>query len=408
MSNATTLSGLRYRLEPYPGQARWLRQAAGACRFVHNLALAYREVAWLAAKSAGATGIGANLGYVHQCTVLTDLRQQYPWLQQCPVAALRGGLKNLDRAFDRFFAGQGGYPKFQRRGEDDSINFYDAGGIAVSGDWVRLPVLGWLRFRQHRPFQGQIRNVSLTLEGPHWYISFTVAGSFTLPNAGAAPVGIDCGVDKPLVLSTGEVISCPVATPKEHKRLIWLQRQAARRVKGSERQQRTYAKMAKLKRHLARRRIAATHKATTRIATTFSLVAIEDLHLKGMTASAKGTLAEPGRNVRAKAGLNRALLARAHGDFRRMLTYKCERSGAKLVAVHPAHTSQTCSRCQHRAAENRKSQAVFHCVNCGLEINADLNAAINIREAGSAPPAQGGSGLGPADELRTRPRARAA
>jgi transposase len=89
-----------------------------------------------------------------------------------------------------------------------------------------------------------------------------------------------------------------------------------------------------------------------------------------------------------------------------MLAYKCERSGAQLVAVNPSYTSQQCSQCRHRSPENRKSQAVFLCVACGFTVNADINAAINILAAGQAVAAQGGSGVTPADELRTHPRDR--
>jgi transposase len=125
-----------------------------------------------------------------------------------------------------------------------------------------------------------------------------------------------------------------------------------------------------------------------------------------MTASAKGTPENPGTNVRAKASLNRVFLANAHADFRRMLAYKCERSGARLIAVNPAYTSQTCSQCNHCAPENRKNQAVFQCEACGLNLNADHNAALNILAAGLAVSARGGSEIFPAGEPRTHPRAR--
>jgi len=197
----------------------------------------------------------------------------------------------------------------------------------------------------------------------------------------------------------------PAATAKEERRLRYIQRQAARRTKGSKRRKRSIERVAKLRRHIANRRKDAAHKVTTKLATTHRVIAIEDLRVKNMTASARGTVSEPGRNVRAKAGLNRSFLANGPADLRRMLAYKCERSGATLVAVHAAYTSQTCSRCQHRAAENRESE-VFRCVSCGLQRSADHNAALNILAAGLAVAAQGGLGVTPARELRTHPRAR--
>ena len=113
--------------------------------------------------------------------------------------------------------------------------------------------------------------------------------------------------------------------------------------------------------------------------------------MRNMTASAAGTVAEPGRRVRQKAGLNRAILAQAFAEFRRQLTYKAAWSGARLVAVSPRLTSQRCSRCGQTAADNRLSQAVFRCVACGHGDNADHNAAINILAAGIAASAQGGA-----------------
>jgi putative transposase len=206
--------------------------------------------------------------------------------------------------------------------------------------------------------------------------------------------------------SAGEVIAFPVATPEEERRMRFLQRRASRRVKGSARRRRAYEAVAKLRRHLANRRRDAAHKLSTRLATTHASIAIEDLKLKEMTASAAGTTVAPGRNVRAKSRLNRNMLAQGHADFRRMLAYKCERSGARLMVVNPAYTSQTCSQCGHCAPENRESQAVFRCVACGSHINADHNAALNILAAGQGRVCAGRLGVTPAGELRTHPRSR--
>jgi putative transposase len=251
-----------------------------------------------------------------------------------------------------------------------------------------------------------VRNISLTREGKRWYVSFCVEGTFTLPNAGEASVGLDLGVAQSVTLSSGEALALPVASIPEENRLRCLQRRASRRAKGSVRRRQALQRLAKMRRYLANRRRDAAHKLTTRLATTHALIAVEDLKLKSMTASAAGTREAPGRNVRGKAGLNRRLLAQGHAELRRMLAYKCERSGARLVAVPPAFTSQTCSQCGYCAPENRKNPAAFLCVACGYTTHADLNAAINILAAGQAVTAQGGSGITPAGELRTHPRIR--
>ena len=126
------------------------------------------------------------------------------------------------------------------------------------------------------------------------------------------------------------------------------------------------------------------HKATTEIAKSHSCIAVEDLKLKNMSASAKGTAETPGVNVRAKSGLNRELLLRALVEAGRMLEYKLRLMGGLLIKVPPQYTSQTCPVCGHVSRSNRISQALFVCERCGHCANADLNAAENIRRAGTA------------------------
>ena len=403
---AKVLTGLRYRLCPHPGQERILAQSAGACRWLWNWALAYREGLWLAARSAGAQGLIGSAGYVHLSSLLPGLKQEHPWLSRAPHHALQATLRSLDQAFTSFFSGRSGFPRYHRKGEHDGLRFPDPKQFKVEGDWVKLPKLGWVRFRQSRPVVGRMRNCTVSRDGANWSISFCVEGEFSLPNAGLAGIGLDLGVVRSVTTSDGETYTIPVPTTTEDRRLRWLQRQASRRVRGSARRRRALLRFARVRRHLANRRRDAAHKLSTRLACTHELIAIEALGLKAMSASARGTVETPGKNVRRKAAQNRRLLAQGHFEFRRMLAYKCQRSGARLVLVEPAYTSQTCSQCGYCAEANRKSQAVFLCVVCGHHQNADLNAAKNILAAGQAVSAQGGSGVTSAGELRTHPRSR--
>ena len=401
-----TLTGLRYRLCPNPGHEHMLAQYAGACRWLWNWALDYRQQVWLAAKSAGAVGLGGSMGYVHMSSLLPGLKSQFPWLAQAPHHALQATLRDLDRAFSSFFSGRSGFPKFRSRGVHDAIRFPDPKQFSVEGNWVKLPKLGWVAFRQSRPIEGTVRNITLSREGRHWNISFCVEGAFTLPNAGLPSIGLDLGVAQSVTTSAGEVVAFPVATPKEDRRMRFLQRRASRRVKGSGRRRIANEAVAKLRRHLANRRRDAAHKLSTKLATTHDSITIENLRLKELTASAAGTLAAPGRGVRAKSALNRRMLSQGHADLRRMLAYKCLRSGAQLRVVDPAYTSQTCSQCGHCAPENRKSQAEFRCVACDSHLNADHNAALNILAAGLGRFCAGRPGVTQAGELRTQPRSR--
>lgn len=396
-------TGYRYRLVPSGDQRRRMAQYAGACRWVWNEALGWREEAYLAARSAGGKPVAGALNYVALAARLTLLRRDSTWLSDAPIHPLQQTLRDLDTAFQRFFSGKANHPRFKPKGRE-ALRFPDPKQFALEGDWVKLPKLGWMRLRLSRPLpeSGRILNITVAREGGHWFASLCVAHEVAevATSAGGA-VGVDLGVTNSAVLSTGERIALPVPTKTELAGIARLQRQVARKRKGSHRWRRGVERLAKRKRHLVARRRDAAHKFTTRIAKTHALVVVEDLHLRNMTSSAKGTLVEPGRNVAAKAGLNRSILVQAHADTRRMLAYKCPRYGGGLRSV-PAHfTSQRCSSCGHTAAENRPSQAVFRCIQCGHTEHADDNAAKNILTDGLSVPAQGGIGRKAPVELRT-------
>ncbi|SKC50445.1 Putative transposase DNA-binding domain-containing protein [Okibacterium fritillariae] len=146
----------------------------------------------------------------------------------------------------------------------------------------------------------------------------------------------------------------------------------------SARYKRVRDRYAAAQRSLATARAGFLHRETARIATRYVFVAVEDLHVRNMTRTAKGTLVEPGARVRQKAGLNRAILDAGFGAAIRMLEYKTRRSGAGFVKVDAAYTSQTCHQCGYTSKESRESQARFRCVQCGHTANADTNAASNV------------------------------
>jgi putative transposase len=145
------------------------------------------------------------------------------------------------------------------------------------------------------------------------------------------------------------------------------------------------------------------HKASTTISKNHAVVVLEDLRIPNMTASAAGTVEDPGRSVRAKRGLNRRILDQGWGEFRRQLDYKLAWSGGALLLVDPRDTSRTCAQCGHVSSENRQAQATFRCLGCGYAANADTNAAINIlRRAGQAPIACGDAPLGASAKQEAR------
>jgi transposase len=183
---------------------------------------------------------------------------------------------------------------------------------------------------------------------------------------------------------------CPRLSPSRQRRLIRLQRKLARAKRCSNRRDRVKQAIAKLRAHENDARKDWAEKLSTSLARRFDIIRFEDLRIQDMTRSAKGTVAEPGRNVRAKASLNREILASGWGILVRRLEQKAP---GRVEKINPMFTSQRCSACGHVAAENRKSQAVFACTACYYTCNSDVNAAKNIA-AGHAVTARGGSPLG--------------
>jgi IS605 OrfB family transposase len=202
-------------------------------------------------------------------------------------------------------------------------------------------------------------------------------------------IGIDRGVANTLATSDGQLLHTPVLTPTERLRLARLQRRLARRKQGSRRRERAKRAVARLRAREADRAKDWIEKTTTSLVREYDLVAIEDLRVKAMTRSARGTIEAPGRKVAAKSGLNREILARRWALFARRLGEKATLAGVAVVKVNPVNTSRRCNACGHVAAENRKSQAAFGCVACAHVAHADVNAALNILAAGRAVTAHG-------------------
>ena len=216
-----------------------------------------------------------------------------------------------------------------------------------------------------------------------WYAVVTYAVDVPAAVDDGLAIGVDMNVGQ-VATSTGHLLVMP-----SQKRLIArrrrYQRMMSRRKTGSKRYRRAKRMHAKTTAKLANRKKDWRHKVSRVIADSAHTVVVEDLNTKGMTRSAKGTKAQPGKHVKAKAGLNREIQNTGWSQLRAMLAYKT----GKLVAVNPKHTSQTCHVCGHVDKRNRRTQAEFRCVRCGHESHADINAALNIWASGSGATGRG-------------------
>ncbi|HAJ3045833.1 TPA: transposase, partial [Escherichia coli] len=223
------------------------------------------------------------------------------------------------------------------------------------------------------------------------YISFQVEMVVEQPaHPSTSAVGLDAGICKLVTLSDGTVFE-PVNSFKQNQsRLARLQRQLARKVKFSANWKKQKAKISRLHAHITNIRRDYLHKVTTTISKNHAMIVIEDLKVSNMSKSAKGTAERPGRNVRAKSGLNCSILDQGWYEMRRQLEYKQLWRGGQVLAIPPAYTSQRCACCGHTAKENRQTQSKFVCQVCGYTANADINGARNILAAGHAVLACGG------------------
>jgi transposase len=380
----------RYRLLPSPAQEAVLRGHCGHARFVWNLAVE-QHAHWRPGRNSAP-------GYLEQCRQLTQARAAHPWLAQGSQMIQQQALRDFAQAVSAFFdpANPTGRPSWRKAGRDEGFRIvgrrgkqWDVRRMSRHVGQVWVPKAGWVRFRWSRMVPEGVKSYRVTMDrAGRWHVAFAaVPEPVPAPGTGEV-VGIDRGVAVSAALSTGELLQVPGLTARERKRMRLLQRKLSRARRGSNRRERVRLAIARLRARETDRRKDWAEKASTDIARRFDVIRVEDLRIANMTRSARGTAQEPGRNVRAKAGLNREILRSGWGVLVRRLQ---DKAPGRLEKINAAYTSQTCSGCGHRDPESRESQSRFRCRACGLTVNADVNAARNIA-AGHAVTARGGDG----------------
>lgn len=371
-----------YRLDPTPDQAATLSQWAGACRYVYNIALEQRREHWRK----------ANICFVQQSREITLCRADADWLAAVPSHALQSTLRDLDAAFQRFYRGLCGYPRPRTKFRDDSFRLPEPSRLGFKRlsarmGAVKIPKLGWVRCRNWRPLGGELRNVTIKRKAGDWYASIQWQKEVpNLPAKNGPSIGLDLGVKVFAAMSDGRLIAPLNSFRHIEDRLAKLQRRLARKTKGSANWRKLKAKISSMHVHAANARKDFLHKHSTAIAESQGVVRVEKLNVRAMSASAKGSIESPGRNVRTKAGLNKSILDQGWSMFKTMLAYKLAERGGRLEEVPAAYTSQTCAECGLVDAASRKDQATFLCNACGHAANADTNAARNILAAKTIAP----------------------
>ena len=374
------LQAFKYELMPTGEQQRQMRRFAGSCRFVFNKALALQKQRFERGEK--------KLGYAALCKELTGWRNgaETPWLSDAPIHPLQQTLKDLERAYSNFFAKRADFPRFKKKGQSDSFRYPDPKQIKLDQGNARvfLPKLGWLRFRQSRDVLGAVKNITVSQSRGKWFVSIQTEREVAQSTPQGDAVGIDMGVARFATLSDGTYFA-PLNSFKRHEdRLRRAQQSMSRKTKFSNNWKKAKSRVQRIHSRIGNARRDFLHKTSTTISQNHAMVCIEDLAVRNMSRSAAGTVEKPGRNVRAKSGLNKSILDQGWFEFRRQLDYKVAWRGGWLVAVPPQYTSRTCLACGHVSAGNRKTQAQFLCVECGFEENADVVGAINVLRAGHA------------------------
>ena len=369
--------GFKFELRPNGMQSQLMMQFCGCARYVYNRTLSLE-------KSLYEKDSKHSFKYSEAANRLPGWKKKNPFLKKCHSQVLQQSLKDLDRAYTNFFERRGNFPKYKKKYRHDSIRFPQSVELDEAKQQIKLPKIGWVGYRKSRDIIGTIKNVTVSRRGEKWDVSIQTEYEVVSSAPNPSEIGIDMGVKRFVTMSNGDFVE-PLSPFKQgQEKLAKLQRKLARQKKGSRNSRKTKGKIARLHHYIADRRRDFLHKTSTKIAKNHSIVYVEDLKVSNMSASARGTKEFPGKNVGQKSGLNRSILDQGWYSFFRMLSYKLEQRGGKLIKVDPRNTSRTCPQCGLVSAENRKSQATFACIGCGYRSNADEVGAINVLRAGRA------------------------
>lgn len=377
--------GDRYRIYPTPKQAERLGAWEDALRWLWNLANEQRLYGLRASVPKYYTAFD-------QINELTELRAELPWLADVPRNVCAQLLIELDKAWQRCFKRLGRQPRWKRRGRDRIPMIEPHPKLfRVEGPTVVFPKVGAIPAVIHRSLQGAPKTCAIVRDGDAWFacVSCEVEVADPLPNTKPA-VAIDRGIVNLIADSNGGMVENPRVLRRTERLVKKSQRNLARTKKGSKNRVRTRNKLNRRVRKTRRQRESLLHRESHRYAKSHGTVIVERLEIANMTRSAKGTIEEPGTNVAAKAGLNRAILDAGWGRFVQMLRYKVVPEGGTVIEVPAHYSSQTCAACGVVDAQSRRSQSEFECVACGHRDHADVNAAKVLYTRGS----HGGAGCG--------------
>lgn len=356
----------KYELDPNNCQRTSLLRHAGLARFVYNWGLEQRITIYK--KNQGKERFTNAMEQHKQLTVLKQA--QFSWMYECSKCVPQEALRNLDRAFKNFYCGlkQGrnvGFPKFKKKGTQDSFRLY--GCIRVVDGKIQLPRIGKVRLKERKLcyYGGKILSATVKRRANKWFVSIAVEEEISnpLPLEGLK-IGVDLGIKTLATLSDGKTFSNSHALNRLLKKLRRISKNISRKKKGSRNREKEKIRLSRLYLKIFNIRQDSLHKLTTYLAKTHSEIVIEDLGISGMLKNRR---------------LARAIMDVSWYEFRRQLGYKCKWYGSRLIIAQRGFPStKMCSHCGHKKNELSISQRKYVCELCGLMIDRDLNAALNL------------------------------
>lgn len=357
-----------YRLYPNKQQQRLLDHQLEECRWLYNHLLADRRDAWEQRQESRRL-------YDQQAT-LPALKAERPTLASVHSQVLQNVAVRIDLAFQAFFrrvkAGETpGYPRFRGTGRYDSLTFPQVPiGCRLDTETKRLRIanVGLVKVILHRPLEGTPKTATISRSSTgKWYVCFSCecAEPSPLPDTGQR-VGIDVGLKTFATLSTGQEIANPRFFRHEEKALAKVQRRLSQEEQGTPERAMRRRVVARVHERVAWRRSDFAHQHSRHIVNTFDVIAVEDLAVNRMTHNHC---------------LAKSISDAAWSQFASLLSYKAAWAGRKYVAVNPAYTSQDCSQCGHRQKLSL-SDRTYTCPCCGLVLDRDYNASLNILRVG--------------------------
>ena len=389
----------KFRIYPTKKQTETLEWTLARCCELYNAALQERRDTWAIIKRhpnfydeewrKQATK-DHSVGLYDQQNQLPEIKEIREEYKNVNAQVLQETLKRVDKAFKAFFrrvknGERAGYPRYQGRDHYDSFT-YPQGGFVVEGCKLVLSKIGHVKIKLHRPVQGTIKTCTIKRENDYWYATFSCEIEANqekhTPYTDQA-VGIDLGLYHFAALSTGDIIENPRHYRKAEKKLAGIQQEVARKKRGSKRRKKTIKRLSKASRKVRNQRNDYLHQWSRWLVNTYEAIVFEELAPSKMSKAPKPKQDEDGKylpnGAAVKAGLNKSILDAGWSTFVSMCEYKAECAGmTQVYKVDPYKTSQVCSACLHEGPHKDLSERVHTCEACGLVLDRDVNAALNI------------------------------